>query len=186
LYYILVVTRTELDHAGRRKKLGGRHAARAACVRITFDISNEGFGQAVDVRDAHVDAMTNTNDGVKKKMGTLTFTVLGEPSSKSNSRRVVPRRGGGVAVIKSQAALSYAQSFRLQAPKLPDLLDGPLSVDITIWYGSMRKDLDPSLILDCMQGLIYKNDRCVWEISCRRRLDKENPRSTITVVEFDA
>jgi hypothetical protein len=41
--------------------------------------------------------------------------------------------------------------------------------------------LDESVILDCMQGFIYENDRQVKEKHIFHRLDKANPRAEITV-----
>jgi Holliday junction resolvase RusA-like endonuclease len=50
-----------------------------------------------------------------------------------------------------------------------------------IYYASRRPDLDESLILDLMQGIIYENDRSVKEKHIFWGLDKENPRAEITV-----
>jgi hypothetical protein len=45
------------------------------------------------------------------EMQTLSFTILGEPASKANSRRMVTVRGRPM-LIKSQKALSYAEGFQ--------------------------------------------------------------------------
>ena len=66
-----------------------------------------------------------------------------------------------------------------------EMLEGDLWVDITIYYASRRPDLDESVILDCMQGFIYKNDRQVKEKWVRWGLDKENPRAEIFVGTAD-
>ena len=47
-------------------------------------------------------------------------------------------------------------------PAVDPLIAEDVSVIIGIYYAS-RPDLDESLILDCMQGLVYKNDRQVKE-----------------------
>ena len=60
-------------------------------------------------------------------------------------------------------------------------MSGDVRVDITIYYASRRPDLDESVILDCMQGFIYENDRQVKEKHIFHRLDKTNPRAEITV-----
>lgn len=60
-------------------------------------------------------------------------------------------------------------------------MQGDVSVTITIYYASRRPDLDESVILDCMQGFIYENDRQVKEKHVYHRLDKVNPRAEITV-----
>ncbi len=113
------------------------------------------------------------------------FVVYGEPASKANSRRVVAfkRKDGGtrIGVIKSQKALSYVDAFQMQCPKLKELITADVSVTMTIYYASRRPDLDESVILDAMQGLIYLNDRQVKEKHVYWGLDKERPRAEIIV-----
>lgn len=108
------------------------------------------------------------------------FVIEGEPASKANSRRVVVI-GGKVRVIKSAKALAYSKEFQQQCPKLEALAEGDLRVEITIWYASRRPDLDESLILDLMQGFIYKNDRQIKEKEIRWQLDPKRPRAHIRV-----
>ena len=60
-------------------------------------------------------------------------------------------------------------------------MEGELKVTITIWYASRRPDLDESVILDAMEGHIYKNDRQVREKHIYWGLDPLNPRADITV-----
>ena len=108
------------------------------------------------------------------------FIVHGEPASKANSRQIV-NIGGCPRVIKSAKARRYASAFLLQCPKLPVLLDGDVAVTITIYYASRRPDLDESLILDCLQGCIYSNDRQVKEKHIYWALDKNNPRAEIHI-----
>jgi Holliday junction resolvase RusA-like endonuclease len=60
-------------------------------------------------------------------------------------------------------------------------MSGDVRVDITIYYATRRPDLDESVILDCMQGFIYENDRQVKEKHIFHRLDKANPRAEIIV-----
>jgi len=64
---------------------------------------------------------------------------------------------------------------------LGTLMEGDLRVTIKIYYASRRPDLDPSLIFDLMQGFVYTNDRQVKEQHLYWGLDKERPRSEITV-----
>lgn len=111
------------------------------------------------------------------------FVVFGEPASKANSRKVV-RFGQRIAVIKSSKAREYVGAFKHQVKKMDELMTGDLSVHIKIFYSSRRPDLDESVILDCMQGLIYENDRQVKEKHIYHGLDKENPRAEIIVEEL--
>jgi len=106
--------------------------------------------------------------------------IYGEPASKANSRKIV-MFGKRPAVIKSQKARDYVKNFEKQCPKLDTLVTDDLVVEITIFYGSRRPDLDESVILDCMQGFIYKNDRQVKKKIINWGLDRDNPRSEIKV-----
>lgn len=110
----------------------------------------------------------------------IRFTILGEPASKSNSRRLVTF-GKRPAIIKSAKALSYVLTFKAQCPKLPSPIEDDVAIWMRIWYSSRRPDLDESVILDAMQGLIYANDRQVKERHTYWSLDKSNPRATIVV-----
>ena len=110
----------------------------------------------------------------------VTFVVLGEPASKANSRKIV-KFGLRLASIKSKKARDYVDSFKRQVQAIEPLLTGDVSVSMTIYYATRRPDLDESLILDCMQGVIYENDRQVKEKHIYHALDKENPRTEIMV-----
>ena len=109
----------------------------------------------------------------------IEFEIEGEPASKANSRRIV-RIGNRMASIKSHKALSYAEAFRLQAPKVEPLTD-PVRITLTIYYASRRPDLDESLILDLLQGIAYVNDRQVREKHIYWGLDPDRPRCHIRV-----
>jgi Holliday junction resolvase RusA-like endonuclease len=119
-------------------------------------------------------------------MQVLSLTILGEPCSKANSRRLV-LFGKRPASIKSDKALSYVDSFKLQGhsqSKYHSMFDCDVVVTIRIWYASRRPDLDESLILDCLQGIAYENDRQVKEKHIYwMGVDKTNPRSEIEIKE---
>ena len=114
----------------------------------------------------------------------VTFTVYGEPASKANSRKMVLIKGRP-ALIKSTKARGYVTIFESQCPvmEVPTTDEGV--VEMMIHYASRRPDLDESLILDCMQGRIYKNDRQVKQKFIYWGLDKEEPRSIIRVRSCD-
>ena len=122
----------------------------------------------------------NNDSASANSLQALSITIFGEPASKANQRRVV-RIGNTTRVIKSQKALSYADVFRQQCPVLPELMAGDLCLTIHIWYASRRPDLDESLILDLLQDRVYINDRQVKERHTYWHLDKECPRTVITV-----
>jgi len=107
-------------------------------------------------------------------------TIYGEHASKANSRKLVTFRGKP-RFIKSQKARDYVEAFAQQCPKLDNLLEGDVRVTMKIWYRTRRPDLDESVILDCLEGFAYTNDRQVKEKHIYHGLDKEEPRAEITV-----
>ena len=108
------------------------------------------------------------------------FTILGEPASKANQRRVI-LVGKHPRVIKSQKAIEYLRSFAAQCPRSNPLLLEDLELEVEIWFASRRPDLDGavSLIMDALQDLVIKNDRQIKVIKAFWNLDRENPRSRI-------
>jgi Holliday junction resolvase RusA-like endonuclease len=122
-----------------------------------------------------------TNDTTSiEELQSLSIIVYGEPASKANSRKLV-RFGGMSRLIKSEKALSYSEAFKQQVKPLLKLMSGDLRVTMWIHYASRRPDLDESLILDLMQGLVYENDRQVKERHTYWGLDPENPRAEIII-----
>jgi hypothetical protein len=128
------------------------------------------------------DNSNNSDDTTE--LQALAQIIFGEPASKANSRRVV-RFGSMSRLIKSQKALNYSDAFRQQCQPLGKLMTGDLRVTLHIYYASRRPDLDESLILDLMQGLIYENDRQVKERHAYWGLDPENPRAEILVEKIE-
>ena len=125
------------------------------------------------------DSASSTN--VQARTIAQSFVVWGEPASKANSRRIV-KRGGRMMSIKSEKALSYSDYFRQQVAELDlAVLEGDVCVIMDIFYASRRPDLDESLILDLMQGVVYLNDRQVKEKHIHWHLDREHPRCHIYV-----
>ena len=114
-----------------------------------------------------------------------TFVIFGEPASKANSRKLVTL-GGRPAFIKSQKARDYVTEFQRQCrEQVKVMTDRDVRVELMIHYASRRPDLDESVILDAMQGIVYVNDRQVKQRMAYWGLDKELPRSVIRVVECD-
>lgn len=113
----------------------------------------------------------------------ISLFIKGEPASKANSRRVV-KFGSMSRLIKSQKALDYSEYFRKQITPITPLMSGDIKMHITIYYASRRPDLDESLILDLLQGLVYVNDRQVKERHTYWGLDPENPRAEIIIEQL--
>tara|TARA_R100001143_G_C3346255_1_gene126953 strand:+ start:44 stop:439 length:396 start_codon:yes stop_codon:yes gene_type:complete len=123
----------------------------------------------------------------------IQLLILGEPASKSNSRRAIFSKGTP-RFIKSKKALDYKESFlaqinaqmRLNCAKNESIYSPctcDVVVEMTIFYASRRPDLDESLILDLLQGFAYENDRQVKEKHIYWGLDKDNPRTQIKISE---
>ena len=108
------------------------------------------------------------------------FIIEGEPASKGNSRKIV-NFGKRMALIKSQKARDYEKLFANQCPILENLIETDVKVELIIYYASRRPDLDESVILDCMQGKIYVNDRQVKQKHIYWGLDRERPRTHVRV-----
>lgn len=117
------------------------------------------------------------------------FTVLGEPASKANSRKLVfNRRTKRPMFIKSSKARGYAVDAVLQIPCLNPMLRKGLDValQLRMFYASRRPDMDESVLLDLMQGRIYENDRQVKERHTYWNLDPHNPRVDVEVYVIDS
>ena len=125
---------------------------------------------------------TNDSTSIEELQG-LTLFIKGEPASKANSRRVV-KFGSMSRLIKSQKALDYSEYFRQQITPITPLMSGDIRMHITIYYASRRPDLDESLILDLLQGLVYVNDRQVKERHTYWGLDPKNPRAEIIIEQL--
>ena len=83
--------------------------------------------------------------------------IFGSAQSKANSRRLVTF-GGRPRIIKSKPALQFEKDVKAQVQPMDEMLEGDLSFHADIYYPSRRQDLDPSILLDALQGLIYAND----------------------------
>jgi Holliday junction resolvase RusA-like endonuclease len=121
---------------------------------------------------------------VAEELQSISQIIYGEPASKANSRRVV-RYGGVSRLIKSAKALSYSDVFKQQCKPLNTMMTGDLKITLHIWYASRRPDLDESLILDLLQGLVYANDRQVKERHCYWHLDPKNPRTFFYIEKME-
>jgi hypothetical protein len=82
----------------------------------------------------------------------IELTVLGEPASKSNARRLV-RVGRKFRIIKSKKALDYLDRLREQVAPLDPLLDGNLEIWMDIFYASRRPDLDELMIVPYVSSM---------------------------------
>jgi len=106
--------------------------------------------------------------------------IPNEPVSKANSRRLV-KFGNRPAIIKSKKALDYEKNAKKILRPLETLLEGDLIMTATLYYASRRPDLDESVIMDVLQGIVYKNDRQIKQKHIYHALDKANPRAEVLI-----
>lgn len=111
-------------------------------------------------------------------------TIYGSAQSKANSRKVA-KVNGKILFIKSDKARSYLSDFLKQCPSLDPMFECDVTVEINLYYASRRNDVDDSLVLDAMQGRIYRNDRQVRRRIITGYVDNENPRAEITIYPFE-
>lgn len=126
-------------------------------------------------------ALHTSNEYVAK----YKFWISGEAASKSNSRK---RRmvGTRLMFVKSDKAMAFTRSAQLQLRKqygARPMLRGRLHVELEIFYATMRPDLDESIVLDAMQGIVYENDRQIVSRNCLRGWAKV-PYVAATVTEL--
>jgi Holliday junction resolvase RusA-like endonuclease len=132
----------------------------------------------------------------------IRFTIIGEPASKANSRRLV-NFGERAAIVKSKKALGFERdALRQIPPAARQRLEGPVRVTVRIFYATERPDLDESIVLDVLQDRwsrtkpqnpivpsqrllvqagVYRNDRQVREKHVYHAIDRINPRAEIEV-----
>lgn len=134
------------------------------------------------------------------EVAVIRFTILGEPASKANQRKLVSF-GDRPALIKSDKARGYERDALRQIPPTARVrLEGPLRVTLRIWYASERPDLDESVILDVLQDRfkgkgdarqlvqcgVYRNDRQVREKHVFHGIDRRNPRCDVLIEPLQA
>lgn len=107
-------------------------------------------------------------------------TIYGELASKANSRKSV-LINGVPRFIKSDKARRYLEDFARQCPQLNPIFLSDLYVEARIYYRTRRPDLDESLLLDALQGRVYKNDRQVRKKLVEWALDADNPRTELRI-----
>jgi Holliday junction resolvase RusA-like endonuclease len=125
----------------------------------------------------------HNNSACMDELQALSLIIFGEPASKANSRRVV-KFGNMSRLIKSQKALDYSAVFKQQCTPLGRLMSGDIKMTMWIFYASRRPDLDESLILDLLQGVVYLNDRQVKERHVFWGLDPERPRTEMIIEQI--
>lgn len=141
-------------------------------------------------------------------MERISFTILGQPCSKANSRQIVTINNRPKP-IKSAEARAYERDALLQIPVAFRLrLEVRLRMTLHLFYRNELSDLDESIVLDVLQdrwaprekaGMdgvrpervllqagVYRNDRQVRERHVYHHIDKHNPRAEILIEPLQA
>jgi hypothetical protein len=145
-------------------------------------------------------------------MTAICFTILGECTSKANSRKIVTHTIHDVAgeahtcprVIKSDKALAFERAALKQIPPRCRLrLAVPVRITLHLYYASERPDLSEELLLDVLQDRwknvtighiktrvlvqagVYRNDRQIREKHVYHHIDRRNPRTEICIEPLD-
>lgn len=119
-----------------------------------------------------------TEEGQAWRYGPV--VVFAHLASKSNGRR----NDSTGRSIKSEIAFEFADAFAAQVdtPPLPYL--GPVKMTVQAYYPDRRRDLDISLLQDCIQKAgIIANDRLIEKIDAERWLDRAGPPRVIFWLE---
>ncbi len=125
-------------------------------------------------------------------MSEQVFVIPGNVVSKKNSKR--PAMVGGKHVKRHLVLLpsSAYQRWERQARqhiqlKRPAMLKVPLWVEAHFYYKGNRPDLSGALesIADCMEGILWENDRLIvsWDKS-RLHHDLKDPRTIVIIREM--
>lgn len=134
--------------------------------------------------------MAATQQPAPATSGRLAYkgVIVGKVVSKANSRR---RTRSGL-YIKSADGLAFERLALQQIPGNLQPITGDVLLLATIYYPSLRQDLDESLVMDVLQQRkdkagrvyfngVYVNDRQIKAKLILHAIDRENPR-----VEFEA
>ena len=77
------------------------------------------------------------------------------------------------------------ESYQLQAQsQYAELLTGPLSIAITMFFGTKRKadwDNFQKLTMDALTGIVFVDDIQIVEAHVRKEYDKARPRVEVAV-----
>lgn len=107
--------------------------------------------------------------------------LFGQSRQKGNTLK----RGRGNTVFHSKDYLKSFNDFILQAKAQwnQPMIEGDVVMTATIYYQSLRSDLDDSLICDVLEKAgVIKNDRQIKEKHLFHGLDRANPRIEVEVV----
>lgn len=124
---------------------------------------------------------------LKETMEPKKETIYGQVVAKANHYMAVHGGPDGKRIIKDERIREYERSFVRQCSFYKDkMISQPFTIDLDIFYTSMRFDLDNSIktILDCLQySKAISDDNLCMGIHARKHIDKRHPRVTFSITE---
>jgi Holliday junction resolvase RusA-like endonuclease len=114
----------------------------------------------------------------------IRFAVFGKLASMKNRR--VPLKQNPYKTIPNAECRAFERDFALQVPRAAKQAIGSvkrlLRAKVTVFYPSMRSDLDCAFLYDLLQkNGVVRNDRYIRKKEELALIDKANPRVEIEV-----
>ena len=87
-------------------------------------------------------------------------------------------------LTKNGKATKEAMSWEIKSWWKHEPLKDDVCINVLFYFKDNRKDIDGCLkaLLDCMQGIVYENDRQITELHIFKMIDKKKPRVEIQVL----
>ena len=78
----------------------------------------------------------------------------------------------------------YAIGLELLAMGKFEPSEAPVALNVIFYVKNNRADLDNMLkaLLDCLTGILYKDDSQITELHIFKEIDKDNPRTLIQIL----
>lgn len=119
----------------------------------------------------------------------MKFTIYGHLWSMKNGR--IPLKVNPYKTIPNAQCRAFERDF---ARQLRDEFrqgiggpDSPLQAKVTVWYPSMRQDLDCAFVYDLLQKYgVVANDRYIRRKIETAEIDRESPRVEIELTHVSA
>lgn len=114
------------------------------------------------------------------------FVVKGKQVSKSNAYRIAGKRMYKTKQCKDWEAAITAAASKAHGSK--PVWEGEVRVVIALYFAdARRRDCDGPIksLLDAMNKLCYKDDTQVSTILIQKKIDREDPRSEVSIIFID-
>lgn len=85
---------------------------------------------------------------------------------------------------KAGKSVKQAITWELKSQWHDDVITEPVALNVLFYMKNKRIDIDNQLkgLLDCMTGIIYKDDSLIEELHVYKLIDKEEPRTIVQIL----